>query len=41
MALFKIPDYISEGGIRQLASIQMSSAVNAGRPSDVHGLVTV
>ena len=41
MALFKIRDYISEGGVRRLASIQMLSAVNVGRPSDVHGLVTV
>ena len=41
MALFKIRDYISEGGVRRLASIPMLSAVNAGRPSDVHGLVTV
>ena len=41
MALYKIRDYISEGGVRRLASIQMLSAVNAGRPSDLHGLVTV
>ena len=41
MVLFKIRDYISKGGVRRLASIQMLSAVNAGRPSDVHGLVTV
>ena len=41
MALFKIRHYISEGGVRRLASIQMLSAVNAGHPSDVHGFVTV
>ena len=41
MALFKIQDYISEGGVRRLASIQMLSAVNARCPSDVHGLITV
>ena len=41
MAFFKIRDYISEGGVRRLASIQMLSAVNAGRPSDIHGLVTI
>ena len=41
IALFKIRDFISEGGVRQLASIQILSVVNAGRPSDVHGLVTV
>ena len=41
MALFKIQDYISAGGVRRLASIQRLSTVNAGRPSDVHGLVTV
>ena len=41
MALFKIWDYISESGIRPLASIQMFSVVNAGHPSDVHGLVSL
>ena len=41
IALFKIRAYISEGGVRRLASIQMLSAVNARHPSDVNGLVTV
>ena len=41
MALFKIRDYISKGGVRRLASIQMLSVVNAGRLSDIHGLVTI
>ena len=41
MALFKNRYYISEGGVRRLASLQILSAVNAGRPSDVHGLVTI
>ena len=41
MPLFKMRDYISEGGIMRLASIQMLSAVNAGCPFDVHGLATV
>ena len=41
MALFKIRDYISKGGLRRLASIQMLSAVKTGHPSDLHGLVTV
>ena len=41
LALLKIRDYISEGGVRGLTSLQMLSPVNAGHPSDVHGLVIV
>ena len=41
LALFKILDYRSEGGVRLLASFHILSTVNAGRLSGVHGPVTV
>jgi len=41
VALFKIRNYTCDSSVRRLASIQMLSPVNCGRPSDVHSLVTV
>jgi len=41
VALFKIRNYTCDSSVRRLASVQMLSPVNCGRPSDVHGLVTV
>ena len=41
IALFKIRDYSYTDAVRCLASIQFMSAVNSGRLSDIHGLVTV
>jgi len=41
LALFKIRDYRHEEEVYRLAGIQMMSVVNSGRPSEVHGLVTV
>jgi len=40
-ALFKIRDYRCEDRVRHLAGVQFVSAVNSGRISDVHSLVTV
>jgi len=41
VALFKIRDYTSENSVRQLAGVQLASAVNSGHLSDVPGLGTV
>ena len=41
VALFKIRDYTCGDTVRRLASVQMLAAVNSGRLSDIHGLVTV
>jgi len=41
VALFKIRDYRCEDRVRRLAGVQFVSAVNSGRISDVHSLVTV
>ena len=41
VALLKIIDYRSGDTVRQVASVQMLTAVNSGRPSDQHGVVTV
>jgi len=41
VALFKIRDYRCEDRVRRLAGIQFVRAVNSGRISDVHSLVTV
>jgi len=41
VALFKIRDYRCEDRVRRLTSVQFVSAVNSGRISDVHSLVTV
>jgi hypothetical protein len=41
LALFKIRDYTQEGTVCRLAGVQLMTAVNSGRPSDVHGLVAV
>jgi len=41
VALFKIRDYRCEDRVRHLAGVQFVSAVNSGRISDVHSLVTV
>ena len=41
VALFKIRDYRYPDPVRRLASVQFVSAVNSGRLSDTHGLVTV
>jgi hypothetical protein len=40
-ALIKIRDLTHHGTVRRLAIVQMLSAVDSGRPSDAHGLVTV
>jgi len=40
VALFKIRDYRCEDRVRRLAGVQFVSAVNSGRISDVHSLVT-
>jgi len=41
LALFKIRDTTHEDTVRRLAGVQFMSVVNAGHPSDTHGLVTV
>ena len=41
VALFKIWDYTCRDTVQQLASVQMLTAVNSGRLSDIHDLVTV
>src|SRR5437588_1873116 len=41
VALFQIRDYTYGNTVRQLASVQMLMAVNSGRLSDIHNLVTV
>jgi len=41
VALFKIRDYRCEDRVRRLTGVQFVSAVNSGRISDVHSLVTV
>jgi len=41
LALFKIRDYRHQEKVYRLAGVQMMSVVNSGRPSEVHGLVTV
>jgi len=41
VALFKIRDNRGEDPVRHLAGVQFVSAVNSGRISDVHSLVTV
>jgi len=41
VSLFKIRDYRCEDQVRRLAGIQFVRAVNSGRISDVHSLVTV
>jgi len=41
VALFKIRDYRCLDQVRRLAGLQFVSAVNSGRISDVHSLVTV
>ena len=41
VALFKIRDYSCENAVRRVATVRMLSAVNAGIPSDIHGLVRV
>jgi hypothetical protein len=41
VALFKIRDYRCEDRVRRLAGVQFVSAVNSGRISDVHSLVSV
>jgi len=41
VALFTIRDYRCEDRVRRLAGVQFVSAVNSGRISDVHSLVTV
>jgi len=41
IALLKISDYRYDERVRRLAGVQFVSAVNSGRISDVHSLVTV
>ena len=41
VALLKIWDYTCGDTVRQLASVQMLTAVNSGCLSDIHGLVMV
>ena len=41
LALFKIRDYTQQDAVYRLAGVQLMNVVNSGRPSDVHGLVTV
>jgi len=41
VALFKIRDYTCGSTVRRLACVQKLTAVNSGRLSDTHGLVTV
>ena len=41
LTLFKIRDYTQHNAVYRLAGIQLMNVVNSGRPSDVHGLVTV
>jgi len=41
VALFKMRDYTCEDRVRRLAGVQFLTAVNSGRLSDVHSLVTV
>jgi len=41
VALFKLRDYRCEDRVCRLAGVQFVSAVNSGRISDVHSLVTV
>ena len=41
VALFKIRDYTCKHAVRQMAAVQMLSAVNSGFVLDIHGLVTV
>ncbi len=41
LALFKIRDYTHQDTVYRLAGVQLMNVVNSGRPSDVHGLVTV
>jgi len=41
VALFKIRDYRCQGRVPRLAGIQFVRAVNSGRISDVHSLVTM
>ena len=42
IALFKIPSgYMQPDTVYRLARVQFMSLVDSGRPSDVHGLVTV
>jgi len=41
VALFKIRDYRCEDRVRRLTGVHFVSAVNSGRISDVHSLVTV
>ena len=41
LALFKIKDYTQQDAVYRLAGVQLMNVVNSGRPSDVHGLLTV
>jgi len=41
VALLKIRDPRSEDTVRRVAGVQLLTPVNSGRPSDLHGLVTV
>ena len=41
LALFKIRDYTHQDAVYSLAGVQLMNVVNYGRPSDVHGLLTV
>jgi len=42
IALFKIPSgYMQQDTVYRLAGVQFMSLVDTGRPSDVHGMVTV